>query len=389
MTTPTSSLNNTKNKPQNSTNAVGLSEQDVALLLSEKSSGARQQVVGKIAKSYTGESFGAKEKEVAEQIFRMLMKDTEVAVRASMAEALKDSDSVPRDIVMQMANDVEQVALPVLQSSQSLSEYDLIQVIEKKGELSRLLAIAQRQNVPERVSGALVDTGQQAVVSVLVQNDGAKISEKSMAAIIEEYQDQNDIMAGMVARQELPAGIALRMVSLVSDELAAQLRARTQLSIEQAHQQAEQAREAVTLKIIKDSAPAETPAQEMVDELAEENKLSPSIILGALCRGNLPFFEMALAKLAGIPLKNAKILIHDKSGLGFAKLYEKTGLPDSMKDATRITMQVIKTLLEEDKKPGTTHFANEAVGHILRLSKGQEVDNLSYIIALIRQHATK
>ncbi len=388
MTTPISNLNNTKKQTQNSSKTVGLSEQDVALLLSEKSSGARQQVVGKIAKSYSGEDFGEREKEVAEQIFRMLMKDTEVSVRASMAEALKESN-LPRDIVMQMANDVEQVALPVLQSSQSLSDYDLMQVIEKKGELSRLMAIAQREQVNERVSGALVETGQQAVVSVLVQNDGAKISEKSMTTIIEEYQDQNDIMAGMVARQELPAGIALRMVTMVSDELAAQLRARAQLSVEQAHLQADQAREAVTLKIIKDSAPQETPAQEMVDELAGAEKLSPSIILGALCRGNLPFFEMALAKLAEIPLKNAKMLIHDKSGLGFAKLYEKTGLPESMKDATRITMQVIKMLLEEGKKPGSNHFANEAVGHILRLSKGQEIDNLSYIIALIRQHAGK
>lgn len=383
-----SNLSNEISNQPNSQNSqsAGLSEEDVARLLSERSADSRKTVVGKIAQSYNADNFGKHEREVAEQIFRMLLKDTEVSVRASMAEALKDSAEVPRDIVKQMAADDESVALPILQNSKALSEYDLMQIVEHKGELSRLMAIAQREEVPERVSGALVETGKSAVVSVLVQNEGAKISEQSYNTILTEHADQDDVVESLVARKALPAAVAQRMITMVSDDLAEKLRANTSLSEDQVQAQTEKAREMATLKIIQATPPPqEEQTEELAEQLAEDNKLSPSLILGALCRGNLAFFEMALSKLAGIPLKNVRMLIYDKNNLGFSRLYEKTGLPEGMMAATHLTLQVIKQLMDEGKKPGSQHFANEAIGHVLRLSKGQEIDNLSYIIALVRQ----
>ena len=127
---------------------------------------------------------------------------------------------------------------------------------------------------------------------------------------------------------------------------------------------------------------------QLVQQLFESDRLTPSIILTALCRGNFTFFEASLARMAGIPLENARRLIKDKGDLGFRSVYQKAGLPDSMFDACRLVLSVMHEISEQggDVAPGTIHFANRVVEKVLLHQQGREVENLAYILALIRQN---
>ena len=75
------------------------------------------------------QGFAGREREIAEQIFRLLVKDTALAVREALAARIKNNPEIPRDIVLHMAADVEQVAVPVLEASAVFSDADLVRAL--------------------------------------------------------------------------------------------------------------------------------------------------------------------------------------------------------------------------------------------------------------------
>jgi uncharacterized protein (DUF2336 family) len=107
---------------------VILTPMDVERLLHDDSPDSRASVLEKIALNYNQEHFRGRERDIAEQVFRLLMKDVALRVRETLAERIKDNVNIPRDIVLHLANDVESVANPVLIHSKVLSDADLVRI---------------------------------------------------------------------------------------------------------------------------------------------------------------------------------------------------------------------------------------------------------------------
>ena len=80
---------------------------------------------------------------MAEDIFRIMGKDTEVRVREALSQNLKEKPNVPHDIAVSLAKDVDSVSLPVLQFSEVLSDADLIEIVRSQ-DPAKPVAIAQR-----------------------------------------------------------------------------------------------------------------------------------------------------------------------------------------------------------------------------------------------------
>jgi uncharacterized protein (DUF2336 family) len=366
-----------------------LTEEDVKNLLAEPSEETRTAIANKVALNYATEGvFDAEEMKVAEHIFSLLVNDTALQVRGTLAQHLKDSNRLPRDILLKMAEDEESVSLPILQFSRLLNDTDLLRIIRNSQDISKHLAIARREKVSPTVSQALVDTRQTEVVGILLENDGAQFYENTFREIIEDFAEDDSIIHRLVQRGDLPLTTAEKLISLVSDELAEQLERKYNISSEQLGCEIEQSREMATLRLLDN-----TVDQEEIDKLISQmmafKRLTPSIILTALCRGNIRFFETSMARLAKIPVPNARTLIHDRGELGFKSLYRKAELPESLFDAVRIVLQVIQSMPDAGVRPGSIHFANRVVERIFQLAEAQEVENISYIIALIRQNATR
>ncbi len=124
-----------------------------------------------------------------------------------------------------------------------------------------------------------------------------------------------------------------------------------------------------------------------VAQMLKHDRLSPSIILSSLCRGHLRFFETALAQLANLPIVNARRLVRDRGPLGFQAIYHKTGLPESMFQAVRILLHVVLETDHATATPGSQNYSNQLVQTILVHAGNEDIENLSYIIALVRQSA--
>lgn len=159
---------------------------------------------------------------MAQDIVRVLAKDVEEKVRASLSRGLRHAHTLPHDVARRLANDVEFVALPLLADSLVLTDEDLIEIIRGDSSLKQE-AIASRANLPERVADVLITHGQEPAVVVLMGNNSANIAVGSFNRAVDRFGGNIRVKEAMVLRDKLPATVAERLVTMVSKALQAHL----------------------------------------------------------------------------------------------------------------------------------------------------------------------
>lgn len=365
--------------------AVILTPGDVERLLHDDSADSRVEVLEKVSANYNTESFADREREIAEQIFRLLMKDAALQVREILSDRIKENPAIPRDIVLHMAHDVDSVALPMISTSAVLSDADLVNIVEASRDVGKLMAISQRPNVSSRVSDALVETHYPQVVSSLLTNEGADISTRALENIVNDFRGDPAVFDAMVERKSLPITLVERLITEASDAVARDLKQRYKLSDEQIARDTAGSRDDMMLRMLRHDLD-ESEVMELVQQMAAQDRLTHSLVMTALCRGQLSFFVSAMAHYAKIPYANALRLIADKGEHGFKGIYVKSGLPDTMFDAIRLILNVVQQLGSDEAVPGSLLYANRMVERILVAAGGRDVEYLPYFIALIRQN---
>lgn len=364
---------------------VILTPLDVERLLRDDSAESRVDILEKVSHQYNQHAFADRERMIAEQVFRLLMKDAAIRVRETLAERVKDNPDIPRDIVLHMANDIDRVALPVLSSSSVFSDADLVSIVEASSDINKLMAISKRKEVSPRVSDALVDTSYPQVVSSLITNDGAKISERGMEKIVEEFQGESQVMEAMIEHRQLPITLVERLVSKASSVIAEQLKQKYHLTDAQLKKDTGDAREDIMLRLLAHDI-TEDEVVALVGQMAAQERLTPSLVMTALCRGQLLFFTVALAHFAGISLANANRLVSDKGDHGFRGLFMKSGLPESMFEAVKLLLRMVQMLEGSEAVPGSMLYANRLAERVLASAGDRSIEYLPYFLALIRQN---
>jgi uncharacterized protein (DUF2336 family) len=373
----------TELSPTNATSMM-LSRDDVERLLKDDSPDSRGAVLAKVADHYNGATLSEREQEIAEHIFRLLMKDMSTRVRATLSERVKDNAGVPRDIVLHLANDVESVAAPVLRDSAVLSDADLVSIVEASHDMGKLLAVSQREKVSERVSGALVETNYAEVMTALLTNSGAKISTTDLTKIATDFADNGNVVGALTQYPNLPVTVVERLISRASDAVSAQLKQKYNLSDEALAQDSGKVRDDLMLRLLEGALP-DSEMETLVTQMAQNDTLTPSIMMTALCRGQLMFFTMAMATMAKVPLANAIQLVGDRGTHGFNGIYQKSGLPESMMEAMRIIVRGVQDLKGDSAIPGSMLYANRLAERVVNAVGDDHVEYIPYFIALIRQ----
>ncbi len=362
-----------------------LTRADVDRLLHDNSPSVRIDIIRKVSGLYSPADLNESEQLLAEQIFRLLVRDSAVKIRESLAESLKDNPHIPKDIILALANDVEGVATPVISMSEVLSDDDVMNIIHHTKDVWRYLAVSKRAVVSEKVSGALVDTQHQEVINALLDNKGALFTDESYDKIADMAQDNEDMAEKLAKRPSLPVAVVEKLMNAVSEEIASKLEVTYRIDREQIVSQAHHALEQTTLELIAIRNDREQ-TQQLVRQLYDSDRLTASLIINALCHGNLDFFELSLATLAQIPADNAHILILDRGKLGFRAIYDKSGLPMTMMDAVRLLLTAVRRTIADGVIPGSMGFPNYVINHMTALASENPVENFSYMLALIRQN---
>ena len=359
-----------------------LTKEDVIRLLNDPSPASRVDTATKIAGGVDGESLTDQERTLAQEIFRIMVNDAEVRVREALAVNLKESPNLPRDVALNLARDVDTVSLPVLTLSEVLDDNDLAEIIHTQGE-HKQMAIASRQVVSEAVSDALIETGNENVVTTLISNEGAKISDISFEKVVDTLGESEKIQNAMVNRSALPITVAEKLVTRVSEALRDKLLEKHRMSDDLTTDLLLQSRERATVLLSTEAGSGDV--QTLVRQLHENGRLTSSIILRALCMGDLRFFEAALGVLAKIPLINARTLIHDPGHLGLKRLWTSAKLPEAQFPAAVAAIDASRELEYDGEKNDRDRYSRRLIELVLtqydELDVEFESDDLEYLLA--------
>ena len=130
--------------------------------------------------------------EKALEMIEILASDQLPSVRQILAEELKSSETIPKDIALNLAKDeVPAAAAPILEYSPLLSDADLKEIIAATTLSGALEAIARRDALSGDVCDTIAQTLEIPAVTNMLANKNAQIREETLDSIIAEAQNQN------------------------------------------------------------------------------------------------------------------------------------------------------------------------------------------------------
>ena len=144
-----------------------------------------------------------RESQLFDEIVVAVAADLETQVRVELAKKVAVSNVPVQRTARRLAMDVIEVARPVIESSKSLTEVDILDVIQQKSQ-DHMLAVTKRPDIGETVSSALVAKGEDRVVASLLENRTARMDRKTFEAVADRAQTSPVLHAPFVRNQHVP-----------------------------------------------------------------------------------------------------------------------------------------------------------------------------------------
>ena len=360
-----------------------LTEDDVFTLVRGDNEFERAAAAHKICVRIESRPLTAEERRAAHDILRLMASDAAEAVRRAMAVTLKASSLLPRDVALKLARDVETVAVPVLNFSPAFSDEDLAELVRGSSGVKQV-AVAYRPALGESVTAALAEYGVEEALKIACANDNAVFSESALQRVVERFPHSEGVQLSVAYREQLPRSVSERLARLVSEALHDHLVRHHGVGHSEADQLSEDALDQVTVDLADDASRTEDVSA-FAEHLHRSGRLTASLLLRALAQGNMPFFEHAIAELAGVPHHRTWMMIHDAGPLGLRAIYERAGLPSRLFPAFRSGVDTYKSVELEGVPHDQERFRERVIQRFLTQHQGASREDLEYLLEKLDQ----
>lgn len=273
------------------------------------------------------------------ELIEILALDQLPAVRRVLAEELKQTTNVPRDLVRRLAHDLDLiVCAPILEYSPLLSDGDLLEIVATCRVEGALAALARRNQIPGPVADAIVATLDIPAVAALLSNPTARLNEDVLDRIIDSAPQVDAWHQPLVVRAELSMRAMRRLAGFVASSLINELMTRSDLDEETAQVLARRVREKVAnggLEGQRDSF------EELLNRLVqrhERGELVEAEVEKAVDAGRREFVTAALAVRSGVPIQGVRQVLGSRMAKPVCALVWRAGL--SMRLALKIQRQI-------------------------------------------------
>ena len=310
---------------------------DVEVLRRDCSPQARAQVAAKFGRQFD-ELCGGGDRAVADAVLELLVRDLAVEVRQALANTVAASALLPTHIAQQLATDRIEIASPILEQSPVLGDEDLVRVVRTHA-MQYALAVAGRQRLSEVVSEALVDTGEAAVVARLVENGGASLSQTTMARVIQDFRDNEQIHGRVIRRPELPYELVEQLIGVMGERLEWQLIRERRMPAEEARALMHAVRERAAISFTA-RAHADGKLQQHLLAEFSTGRLDHERLLRFLRDGDIAGLEIGLALHARLEPNQVRRLLYHADRRHLAALCIAAGFATLHYITLRMAMEI-------------------------------------------------
>ena len=360
------------------TTRSALTDEDVRTLVKGATPDERAWAARKLCGTMDREPLSVADRELAADILRVMAADAAVMVRTAIAETLRSSSAVPRDVALRLARDVDVIALPLLACSPAFTDDDLADIVRLGGPV-RQVAIAKRPELSRVVTETLAEHGGERAVAVACANPGADFADSALNRVIDRFEASERVLGAVAYRAVLPLSVTERLVKLVSDQVREHLVAHHAVGAEAALAIATGAAERATVDII-DQAGRTADVKGLVTHLRTERRLTASLLLRGLAHGHMTFFEWGVAELAGVPHHRTWLMIHDAGPLGLRAIYERAGLPARQFPAFRAAVDTFHAMEFDGGAKDQERFQERMLQRFLTQPETAAREDVDYLL---------
>lgn len=360
------------------TTRSALTEDDIRVLVKGATPDERAAAAHKLCRTIEAEPLSDDDRALAADILRIMAADAAELVRRALAVTLKKSPLLPRDVALKLARDVEGVALPVLSFSPAFTDEDLVEIVRLGGPV-RQVAIAKRPKLSPKVADSLAELGGERAVVTACANDAVQFSEEGLQKVIARFETSERVLASVAYRQALPLAVTEKLITLVSDQVREHLINRHAVAPEAALHLSLDSAERASVDLV-DQAGRAADMKGFVAHLAENQRLSASLLLRGLVSGNMTFFEWGIAELAGVPHHRTWLMIHDAGPLGLRAIYERAGLPARLYPAFRLAVDIFHSVEFDGGAHDKERFQEKMLQRFLTQPQPAAREDVDYLL---------
>lgn len=160
---------------------------------------------------------------VFDDVLGHLIQKVEARALTQLSTRLAPVDNSPRDVTLKLAqHDEIAVAGPILTHSTRLTTHDLVEIAKTKSQ-GHLFAISERANIEAVITDVLLDRGNRAVRHSVVNNAGAKISERGFATLLQASETDDALAEKTGLRFDLPLQLLRELLLRATEAVRARL----------------------------------------------------------------------------------------------------------------------------------------------------------------------
>lgn len=267
----------------------------------------------------TSDSRTGRESALFDDVLQLVAAEMQDEVLAELAERFANADDAPMGLMRDLANHSFEISGPVLRHSKVLDEQTLLHVVNYQSQ-NHIKAVAQRNDVSETISDAIVRFGDDNALDALIRNDGARISRTSMEAAVDRARRNAFLHESVVKRHDIPLDLLNEMYFVVETRLRDQIMERNS-KVDQATLDAAlaKARERMRHAVADVTAEAKN-AMTFINSKKNQGELNARLLVSLYREAKQLHFLYGLAEITNLDHQTVAELLERKDIDGLAMI---------------------------------------------------------------------
>ncbi|QMV01582.1 DUF2336 domain-containing protein [Devosia sp. D6-9] len=297
------------------------------------------------------------------------LEDPSVKVRAALAYGLLHAVEAPRPILLALLQDAGVISHAVAQYSPALIDADLIG-LARNGDLTMLLALAERTNISTRIAEAVIARGETGVILKLLARRDIAYGAETLVVLAQSHGDDARLRGALLARRELPPSARLHLVEAVSRALRGTRIVKGAVAARRLDS---------LMRNVTDTAlsaigerEAERAAPRYAAEMVGTDRVNTRLLLHAVVHGHVLFFADIVAELSEIPREKVFSILESGGRPALNALFTRCGLIESVRNlVARLVFHARSADLADDAT--ARHFVVTALTEELIIEHGGQI----------------
>ena len=254
-----------------------------------------------------------------DNVFMALVVEAERDIRKALAERLAGAEWAPKALINVLALDEIDIARPIIARSPLLQDQDLIRLLIE-ATIEHQIEVARRPGLSTRVVDAVIDRAEPAVLTALVGNPTAQISEGGMRRLVESSRRIAALRSPLARHPKLTRVLAEQLYAWVGQALRSAIADRFRIdgaALDQAIGDAVKAAQGQGAEerqvLLRRDGEREEMERRLIAKLEAAGQLRPGYLIRALKERKLSLFENALAVLGGFSVHDVRTALEATS----------------------------------------------------------------------------